>query len=133
MTASPQTPPPIATDAYTAVRDLNEQYIDAVRAQDAGWFEDHMSDDVVVVLGDGTRLDKAGFVAAMRETPKSYARIAARDVTVRVFGECVQVDADSHWELRDGSRGVSRYIDTYIWMRGRWQVISAQITWLPQR
>jgi len=27
---------------------------------------------------------------------------------------------------------VSRYIDTYAWIACRWQVISAQITWLPK-
>jgi hypothetical protein len=52
---------------------------------------------------------------------------------VRVFGGTVQVDGDAIWELTDGYQGISRYIDTYIWRDGRWQVISAQITLLPQR
>jgi hypothetical protein len=43
----------------------------------------------------------------------------------------VQVDADAPWELEDGHRGVSRYIDTYVWLDGRWQVVSAQISLLP--
>ena len=52
---------------------------------------------------------------------------------MRVFGGTVQVDGDAIWELTDGYQGISRYIDTYIWRDGRWQVISGQITLLPQR
>jgi uncharacterized membrane protein len=52
-------------------------------------------------------------------------------VTLRAFGQIVQVDADAPWELNDGRTGVSRYIDTWARLDGRWQVISAQITLLP--
>jgi hypothetical protein len=31
-------------------------------------------------------------------------------------------------KLADGTTGVSRYIDTWTWLEGRWQVISAQVT-----
>ena len=126
-----ETIPPTPTEAYATVRELNQEYIDAVRAHDAGWLEQHLSEDVVVIFGNGKRVRKPGFLASVRDEPKDYRSLTCRDVTVRVFGETVQVDADALWELRDGSHGVSRYIDTYAWIDGRWQVISAQITWLP--
>jgi hypothetical protein len=90
-----------------------------------------MSDDVVVVLGSGRRVRKPEFLAMLRDEPKSYTSLTVRDVTLRVFGPTVQVDADAPWELSNGTKGVSRYIDTYAWLDCRWQVISAQITWLP--
>jgi hypothetical protein len=68
----------------------------------------------------------------MQTQPKSFESLSVRDVTLRVFGATVQVDADAPWKLGDGSTGVSRYIDTYAWLDCRWQVISAQITLLPQ-
>lgn len=132
MAYSQQCPPPTPTQASADIRTLNQQYIDAARTNDAPWFDRHMSADVLVILGNGRRVRKSEFLAAMRDEPKRYRSLTARDVTVRVFGDAAQVDADAPWELADGSTGVSRYIDTYAWIDCRWQVISAQITWLPR-
>jgi hypothetical protein len=90
-----------------------------------------MSGDVVVIQGSGRRLTKPEFLALMRDEPRRFRSLTVRDVTVRVFGSTAQVDADAPWELEDGQRGVSRYIDTYAWLDGRWQVVSAQVTLLP--
>jgi hypothetical protein len=110
---------------------LNEQYIEAARTGDARWFSEQMAEDVVVILGSGRRLGKRDFLAMMEEAPRAFRSLTLRDVTVRVYGPIVQVDADAPWELDDGARGVSRYIDTWAWIDGRWRVISAQITLLP--
>lgn len=133
MTTVSRCDPPAAPEAAAAVRALNQQYIDAARTGDADWFAEHMADDVVVVLGSGRRVGKAAFLAAVRDNPSDFKSLTVRDVTVRVFGTTVQVDADAPWERTDGSRGVSRYIDTYAWLDCRWQVISAQITLLDVR
>jgi len=118
-------------EAAAAVRALNQQYVAAVAGNDAEWFQQHMAEDAVVVLGSGRRLGKAEFLAMLSDEPKRYRSLTARDVTFRMFGSIVQVDADAAWEMADGSAGVSRYIDTWAWLEGRWQVISAQITLLP--
>jgi len=122
-------PPP--TEATAAVRVLNQQYITAAETNDATWFSRHMADDVVVVLGDGRRMRKPEFLGMLGEEPKRFQSLTVRDVTLRVFGPTVQVDADAPWQLSDGRRGISRYIDTWAWLDCRWQVISAQITSLP--
>jgi hypothetical protein len=118
--------------AIAAMRALNREYIDAARTGDASWFERHMADDLLVISGNGTRFRKPDFVAMVRNTPASFTSLVARDVNVRVFGATAQVDADAPWERTDGSKGTSRYIDTYAWIGCRWQVISAQITLIPQ-
>ena len=64
----------------------------------------------------------------MQSDPKLYRSLAAQDVTLRAFGNMVQVDADAPWELPDGTSGVSRYIDTWVRLEGRWQVVSVQVT-----
>jgi ketosteroid isomerase-like protein len=122
---------PAAAEAAEQVRALNEQYIAAARDADTAWFAGHLDDDFIVITGVGQRNDRAAFLAAVATSPRNYASLTVRDVTVRVFGATVQVDADAPWELRDGRRGVSRYIDTYTWRDGRWKVISAQINYLP--
>ena len=125
--------PPSSDQAQAAIRTLNEQYIEAARSGDASWFREHMAEDVVVILGGGQRLGKPEFVAMVEAGQRTFRSLTLRNVTVRVYGEAAQVDADAPWELEDGKRGVSRYIDTYAWIDGRWQVVSAQITLLlPQ-
>src|SRR5262245_60924460 len=113
------------------LRSLNQEYIDAARTNDTSWFQEYLADDAVIVLGNGRRFRKPQFLALLNDEPIRFHSLVARDVTVRVFGGTVQVDGDAVWELTDGYQGVSRYIDTYIWRDGRWQVISGQITLLP--
>ena len=113
------------------LRALNQEYIDAARTNDTAWFQEFLADDAVIVLGNGRRFRKPQFLALLNEEPIRFKSLVPRDVTVRAFGTTVQVDGDAVWELTDGYQGVSRYIDTYIWRDGRWQVISAQITLLP--
>lgn len=124
--------PPQPSVAAAQVRALNQEYIDAARTGDGSWFREHMAEDVVVILGSGRRLDKPAFLAVVEDEPTAFRSLTVRDVTVRVFGSAVQVDADAPWELEDGRSGVSRYIDSYAWLDCRWQVVSAQITLLPQ-
>lgn len=117
--------------AIAAVRALNEQYIAAVRDHNVDWFERHMAREGLVILGNGTRLEKAAFLARIGDRTRRYKSLTVQHVTLRVFNDVVQVDADAPYELEDGQAGISRYIDTYCWLDGRWHVISAQITLLP--
>ena len=114
--------------AMATVRVLNQQYIAAARTNDAEWLGRNVADDAVIVLGGGQRLRKPEFLALLRDEPKLYRSLAVQDVTLRAFGNLVQVDADAPWELADGTTGVSRYIDTWVRLQGRWQVVSAQVT-----
>lgn len=122
---------PAAAQAAEEVRLLNQAYIIAARDNDARWFRQHMATDVLVILGSGLRYDKQAFLAMVEAAPKRLKALLLRDVGVRVYGPTVQVDADAPWELLDGAKGVSRYIDTYAWIDCRWQVVSAQVTLLP--
>ena len=125
----PRLPTPLRPgDPASEVAALNQEYLDATRAHDATWFREHLSDDVVVMLGDGRRLRKPEFLATLRNAPRSYRALSARGVVLRVFGEAVQVDAEAPWEMSDGTAGVARYLDTWMWLDGRWQVVSAQVT-----
>lgn len=119
-------------EATAAVHALNEAYIAAARSNDAAWFAAHVAEAAVMVSGDGRRMNKQEFLARLQDEPRDYRSLTVESVTVRAFGATVQVDADAPWQLADGRAGVSRYIDTYAWLDGRWQVISAQVTLLPQ-
>ena len=124
---------PLPGEIPSELRSLNQEYIDAARTNDTSWFQEYLADDAVIVLGNGRRYRKPQFLALLNDEPIRFSSLVPRDVTVRVFGGTVQVDGDAIWELTDGYQGISRYIDTYVWRDGRWQVISGQITLLPQR
>ncbi|MGH7585951.1 MAG: nuclear transport factor 2 family protein [Gemmatimonadales bacterium] len=125
----PRQPIPIRPgDPASEVAALDQEYLDATRSHDATWFRQHLSEDVVVVLGEGRRLRKPEFLATLRNAPRCYHSLVARGVVLRVFGEVVQVDAEAPWEMSDGTTGIARYLDTWVWLDGRWQVISAQVT-----
>ena len=121
-------PPESGADAIETVRALNHEYLAAVRANDAAWFDRYLAEDAVMLLASGRRLPKPEFLGSLRDAPRSFRSLELRNLTVRWFGTTIQVDADAPWELSDGSGGVSRYLDTYVWLDGRWQLISAQIT-----
>jgi len=120
-----------AAHAIAAVRILNQEYIVASRGNDVGWFRERLAPDAVIVLGDGRRLRSPDFLSMMESQPRKYRSLGLTDVTLRAYGGTVQVDADARWEMAEGTQGVSRYIDTWAWLDGRWLVISAQVTPLP--
>lgn len=109
-----------------AIRRLNDEYLAALRAADTAWLARHLAEDALFLLGDGRRMGKPAFLAKLREEPRRFRSLEARDVNVRVFGPVIQVDADARWELGNGTRGGSRYLDTWVRLDGRWQVISGQ-------
>jgi ketosteroid isomerase-like protein len=122
-------PPPVVAEAEITA--LNQAYIDAARDNDVAWFNQHMASDVIIINGSGQRLEKSQFIANLSTGTRRLRALTVRDVTVRVFGTTAQVDADAPYELEDGHRGISRYIDTWAWIDCRWQVVSAQINSLP--
>jgi ketosteroid isomerase-like protein len=116
------------TQAIAAVRVLNQQYIAATRTNDADWFSRNLADDAVIVLDGGRRFRKPEFLALLQNAPRLYRSLTVQDVTLRAFGNMVQVDANAPWELPDGTSGVSRYIDTWVRLENRWHVVSVQVT-----
>jgi hypothetical protein len=133
IAASQQCGSPPPAEAAAQVRVLNQQYIEAARANNPAWFRRHMAEDVVVTLTSGRQVGKPEFLMLLRQEPKSYRSLTVGNVTVRPAGQMVEVEAEAAWELSDGSKGVVRYLDTYTWLDCRWQVHSAKIASLPHR
>ena len=73
---------PDPAQAISAVRALNQAYIDAARGNDVAWFRRHLAEDVVVVLGGGRRVRKPDFLALMTAEPKRFESLTVRDVTL---------------------------------------------------
>lgn len=117
----------IATDHDQArLRQLNEQYIDAVMQANVNWYQEHLADDFVCIDSEGMVFDKEAFLQHTSRGPY-VAHYKLEDVKVRIFGETALVQATGFF-TRNGTPGMCRYIDAYVRDGNDWKVVSAQIT-----
>lgn len=119
-----------AGDDIALLRRLNEQYVQAFRDANAGWYDAHLSADYVVTNSDGSFVDRAGALAAFaRPNFATHFRSFPLDkVNIRRYGDVALIEAENAYELKDGRSGVSRYTDIWLKADGRWRCISAHIT-----
>ena len=107
--------------------DLNHNYVRSVDQADVKWFDQHLAQDFMNINPDGSRLDRAGFLAQIAP-PCRISELEAQDVRVRILGEVAIIHARTTYRKPDGQAGAGRYTD--VWMRrdGRWRCVSAHVT-----
>ncbi len=106
---------------------LNQEYVDAFMNADVEWYQKHLADDFVVIESDGSVFNKTQFLSNTAKGP-DVADYTLQDVIVRIYGNVALVQATGLWTGKDGSKGMSRYIDVYVKAGGEWKTVSAQIT-----
>ena len=119
----------IETDE-AVLRSLNQQYVDAFMNADVGWYREHLDDRFLCIECDGSVLTKEEFLRASAEVPELIS-YQLDEVSVRILGASADVGlvrARGSFTRRDGSTGVSLYIDNYVRRGGAWKAIAAQIT-----
>jgi ketosteroid isomerase-like protein len=106
---------------------LNQEYVYAFMNADVEWYRDHLADDFVVIESDGSVLNKAEFLTSTAKGP-DVADYQLQRVDVRIYGGVALVQATGLWTGKDGSKGMSRYIDVYVKTGEAWKTVYAQIT-----
>lgn len=106
---------------------LNQEYIQAVRASDVGWFHGMLSADFRCSLPDGSLIDRGGFLERAAR-PVDISALDVHDVEVRVLGDAAIVHARTTFSLPDGRPGSGRYTDVWSRRQGRWLVVAAHFT-----
>lgn len=106
---------------------LNREYIDAFMNANVDWYREHLAEDFVCIESDGSLLHKQKFLANVARGP-DVVGYKLEQTDVRVYGDAALVQATGLWTHRDGSKGMSRYIDVYIKREDQWKTVSAQIT-----
>ena len=109
------------------LRQLNEQYIDAVLQANVNWYQQHLADDFVCIDSEGSVLNKEAFLEHTSRGPY-VADYKLEDVEVRIYGETALVQATGLFTRKDGAPGMCRYTDVYVRSGDDWKVVSAQIT-----
>jgi hypothetical protein len=109
------------------LEELNQGYVDAFLKSDAAWYRDHLADEFVCIVSDGSVLDRDQFLVDAAKGPgvKSYT---LQDVKVQLYGPVALVRARGEYTRPDGTTGTSRYVDVWALRDGKWKTVSAQIT-----
>lgn len=117
-------------DPDAVLHALNESYVNAFREADVAWYDAHLAPDYRVISGDGTLHDRGAALADFaKPTFATHIRSFPVDrVQVRRFGPVALIHAENAYELKDGRRGINRYLD--IWVQGEagWRCVAAHIT-----
>jgi len=108
----------------TVIEELNRQYLRAAERSDAHWYAEHLADDFVCSLVDGSIGDRAAFLERIAQ-PHGARRFEADDVRIRFVGELALVHAGFAYVKPDGRPGSGRYTDIYAQRLGRWVCVSA--------
>jgi ketosteroid isomerase-like protein len=111
----------------STLRRLNQEYVEAFMNSDVEWYREHLADDFVVIESDGSVLNKDQFLLNTAKGP-DVDDYKLQNVDVRIYGEVALVQATGVWTGKDGSKGMSRYIDVYVKAGEDWRTVSAQIT-----
>lgn len=109
------------------LRMLNEQYVRASLAGDVEWYRTHLADEFVCIESDGSVLDKNAFLQ-MTAKGSDLAEYRLDEVDIRFYGDVALVRATGSWTAKNGTPGMSRYIDVYVRTGDDWKAVSAQIT-----
>jgi uncharacterized protein (TIGR02246 family) len=117
-------------DDTRVLQALNESYVKAFRDADVAWYGAHLAQDYVMVSGDGAQWDRAAALARFSQpTFATLMRSFPVDkVTVRRFHDVALIHAENAYELKDGSKGLSRYTDIWQKRDGHWLCIAAHIS-----
>ncbi|AVP95892.1 hypothetical protein C7S18_01165 [Ahniella affigens] len=117
-------------DPIAVLTALNDAYVDAFRRADVGWYDAHLSQDYVVVFGDGTLHDRPAALAdfALPVFAEHLRHFPVGTVQVRRFGNLAVIHAENDYERQDGRKGINRYTDIWVYLKGSWRCVSAHIT-----
>ena len=118
---------PSTTSDLNLLRDLNDQYIQAVRTSDVGWFAARLGADFQCSLPDGALIDREAFLERTAR-PLDVTALQVHDVNVRLLGDVAIVHARTSYTAADGRRGAGRYTDVWARRDGRWLAVAAHFT-----
>jgi ketosteroid isomerase-like protein len=127
MPNTSSSPRAAAADDLAALRRLNDDFIRAVAASDAGWFERHLSSDFVNSNPDATLSDRAAFLRHVAK-PSTVSMLQAEDVRIRLFGDSALVHGRTTYRKPDGEPGAGRYTDVWARIDGAWCCVAADVT-----
>jgi ketosteroid isomerase-like protein len=115
------------------LRQLELAWLDAYDNNDAAAMERIVADDFQITYGDGRILNKKQTIAGLKPSAPKDANSEqyTEDSVVRVYGNTAIITGVYIYKHRDSDKETmsrSRYTDTYLKRKGRWQVVSSHLS-----
>jgi hypothetical protein len=124
-------PSPSATSDQPSLVAASDAYFLASRSADADRAESLLAEKHIFVGPTGKVQDKAERVAWLRENKDWLPSVSTKDVEVTQFGQTGRVTGV--WLIPDAGTVVKeRFVITWALQGGRWQMISHQVTEMPE-
>ena len=125
--------------AEQVLRKLEREWLDAGRNKNLAAIERILADDFIITFGDGTIRDKGEVIRRLSlrtgtKNPNEYDW--TEDSVVRVHGNTAIIIGRYMYRLRDKdieTVSQSRYTDTYIKRKGRWQVVASHLSSIAKK
>jgi ketosteroid isomerase-like protein len=108
----------------------------AIVRKDRAAVEANMADDFRSIDGAGTVETRPVFVDGLMDAKLTIDPYTVEDFDVRLFGDVALLSGRTKMTGRFGGKPFTshyRYIDVYAKRNGRWQIVSVQITRLPEQ
>jgi len=117
--------------AVKQIKALSDDYTEATKAQNEKFFVDTFSDRLVVIGKDGTKSNKKRYIEESLDPKVKYESLTCSDREVRVFGDtAVETGKMVVVGKLDGKafRSEVRYTDVWAKEKGKWVLVSEQVT-----
>jgi uncharacterized protein (TIGR02246 family) len=125
-------------DAAQEVLQLERAWLDAYERYDAKAMDEIVADDFQITFPDGSTQGKAQVMEMVRRAPGAGAptvKFRTENVRARVFGaDTVVLSGRVVSEYTRGAETMRQeqfYTDTYVRLKGRWQVVASHLSSAP--
>jgi hypothetical protein len=135
-TAALKARPDAETEAR--LRKLEREWLDAYDNNDVAAMTRIVADDFQITYPDGRTLNKKQTLAMLKPDAAKDPDEAqyTEDSVVRVYGKTAVITGTYVHKRREGEQEIfsrSRYTDTYVKRKGRWQVVSSHLSAISNR
>ena len=123
-----------SSEAARAVCQVESRLTEALRRNDAALLAEIYADDFTLINFRGTKINKAGVLAALGAGTLRFDSLGISDLDVRVYGAAGIVTGQQHQLAREpGPDAAShpklvRFTHVYVLREGKWRLIASQIT-----
>jgi len=110
---------------------FEQEFTQAVAANDAAAIGRLVADDWVIVDADGTVIDRSRFISAIESGALTHESMESTDVEVRVHGDTAVVTGITTSKgqyLGEGFTTRERATDVLVRLDGRWLCVFSQLT-----
>lgn len=119
--------------AMADLRQLNARFIENFVTNDVASHDAMLHQDFIYIRSNGVRVDRASYLKAWATgfDPEVIVYWDVRDELITIIGNVALVRATNKEIIRHHGRetaAMSTYTDAYVYERGLWKCIQAQIT-----